>query len=305
MSGVLQIPAGLAAWLAEGVPQSTRRVYAGAWRRWCSHCEQWSQCPMPANPADVAAYCRQLTERGAGASTVNVALAAIARAHTSAQHADPCAHPLVRMARRRVARADPRAVHQAREVTLAELRTVVDMLAVLAEPLQRTRNTALVLTTWWGALRRSEACNLRVGDVTFVDGGATLRIVNAKTTDGAVQVALPSSQDARVCPVAALQAWLSAAPAPEDAPLFRSFDGAGRLTGRMLTPEGFRLMLATYVGTSSPHGLRAGVATELHRRGVGLVDVMRAGRWRSVSAATRYIRGGAAVELAPTRGLAD
>ena len=68
---------------------NTRRNYQTAWRAW----EDWARGrghpPLPARAETVAAYLTERAAAGAGASTLGMALAAIAAAHVAAGETDP------------------------------------------------------------------------------------------------------------------------------------------------------------------------------------------------------------------------
>ena len=68
---------------------NTRRSYQVAWRAWEAWARGRGYRPMPAGAETVAAYLSERAAAGAGASTLGMALAAIAAAHGAAGDTDP------------------------------------------------------------------------------------------------------------------------------------------------------------------------------------------------------------------------
>ena len=68
---------------------NTRRSYQVAWRAWEAWARGRGYPPMPAGAETVAAYLTERAAAGAGASTLGMALAAIAAAHGAAGETDP------------------------------------------------------------------------------------------------------------------------------------------------------------------------------------------------------------------------
>lgn len=102
--------------------------------------------------------------------------------------------------------------------------------ALLPDTLASTRDRALLLLGFAGALRRSELVALDVADLTFRSAGLDLQLRRGKTDPlGAGTVRpIPGASDPAACPDAAAKAWLLAARLGEG-PLFRGVDRFGRL----------------------------------------------------------------------------
>lgn len=71
----------IAAALAATHADSTRQVYAFAWRRWVSWCAGRGIAPFPAEPAAVCAYLTECAERGLSLATIDSACSAIGHQH--------------------------------------------------------------------------------------------------------------------------------------------------------------------------------------------------------------------------------
>jgi integrase len=109
------------------------------------------------------------------------------------------------------------------------------------------RDQVMVLVGYTLALRRSELCALRLGDVAFEVRGALVTIVKSKTDQEGKEKKLPISAQRKPNPatdtVGLLRAWcglLRSAGARADTPLFPAFDRWGhvltRRAGRVQRP---------------------------------------------------------------------
>src|SRR5262249_54493448 len=156
-----------------------------------------------------------------------------------------------------------------------------------------------LLVGFFAALRRSELVGLNVS-ATLTDGatgyieilgeGLIVRLMRSKTDQfgAGQQVGIPRRRDG-LCPVAALQAWLSACGISSGA-AFRSITKAG-VIGSRLTSQSVRLIVQRHLGaTDTAHGLRAGFITEVARRGATAQALQQTSRHRSVNQLGEYIR---------------
>ena len=278
--------------LARAVPTETRRAYSGDWNRFNTWATDAGRTSMPATAETLAEYATHLADLGRAPGTIERAVAAIRKAHAVAEQVPPAtdlARAVIRTAG--ADRADEgTTTRKAQALSVADLRA---MLRHAAGP-AATRDRALMLTGWAGALRRSELVALNLSDVTMSAEGAELRIRRSKTDKdaaGAV-VALPYGADPATCPVLALAAIVHGREdeGPE-APVFRTINRHGSHGGR-LSGQAVGLVLKRYAGAAgidpaavSGHSLRRGFATEARRSGADLVAVCRHGRWEDGSRA--------------------
>jgi integrase len=189
-------------------------------------------------------------------------------------------------------------------------------------PLAATRDKALLLVGWAGALRRSELAALTWGQVAGVADGVQLTLRNAKTDkDGKGQVvALPLQPTNWLCPVRALAAWRSACMAlgvdmtsregkaqPVFCPIGQTDTPrlgrglSGKAVGEIVKK---RAALAGYDWDQfTAHSLRAGLITEAHEKGRSQVDIMATSRHASQAVFASYVRGTDAMRAAASRGL--
>jgi integrase len=250
---------------------------------------------MPAAPETVGAYLAAAGE-GYALSTLRRRVAAIARACGVAGHPLDTRHPAIRETLRGIARTAP--ARRAAALTTTEVRKLS---RACGTGLGGTRDRALFLIGFSGALRHSELIGLDVGHVSWTTDGLTLLIERSKTNaegQGA-EIAVPRGRAPATCPVAALQGWLAAADIAAG-PIFRKVNCGGGVEAARLTPDAVRQILMTRAakagirGTLSepitPHGLRAGFVTTAYRNGVPDEEIMGHMRLRSLTNMRGYVR---------------
>lgn len=196
---------------------------------------------------------------------------------------------------------------QAAALVLVELRR---MLAAAGAGRAGSRNRALLLLGWAGALRRSELVALQVetprpgetpwSHVQMTGEGLVIRLVRSKgERERPVEIGIPRGTSRDTCPVRAVEAWLRDAEL-HHGPLFRPVSHRGVVEPRALSGEAVRQIVRTVaaragvVGTAlepvSAHSLRAGFITEAYRRGLDDESIMDHSRHRDLRTMRRYVR---------------
>ena len=285
------LPAPLAASVRDAIAASraprTLRLYAGAFRRWAAWADANGFAPLPAAPVPVAGYLAHLgTYRSV--ATARQAAAAIAHAHRTAGHPNPCESEGVRRTLAGIARqhaAAGKAVRQAAAITgerLAAVRATIRTELRGASPSSRrraARDSALLAVMRDGLLRRSEAAAIRWADLeTVPDGSGRLTIRRSKTDQtgaGAVLYLGPPT-------VRALEEIRPADADPGD----RVFALSGSQITRIIAARA----AAAGIAGASGHSLRVGTAQDLAAKGAGLPELQAAGRWSDPGMPARYIR---------------
>ena len=197
---------------------NTRRAYNQAWRQF----EAWAADrgrghPLPASPELVAAFLAELAEEGKSVATLRLAKSALAAVHRSTGHQDPTDNEGVRKVMAGIARVNGRPQRQAKPLTETALAAVK---ATAMQP-RRHRGRAVRAENAWaarrrgqvdvallsvlrdGLLRRSEASELRWGDVELQeDGSARLHVRRSKTNPEAEGAILYIGPDASAALVA-------------------------------------------------------------------------------------------------------
>ena len=190
--------------------ETTRAVYAFAWRRWVRWCTDREIVPFPAEPAAVCAYLTGCADQGLSLATIDSACSAIGHQHRSRGLGDPIDHDVVRQVRRGLRRIIGRAPRRpARPLSVADVRQIVA--AIDRTTVRGARDTALILLGFAGALRRSELAALTLADLEAKPGGVLLHLRLSKTDPEArgQVVGIAYGRHALTDPIAALDGWLT------------------------------------------------------------------------------------------------
>ena len=274
---------------------NTWRAYRSDLRHFGAWCQRRGLSALPAEPDTVRLYLVDHAGRLA-VSTLRRRLSAIAEAHQAAQLPNPTGSPVVRFAwegMRRTHGSAPRA----KEAAVTEV--VAAMVTPLGPTLLDTRDRALLLLGFAGALRRSELSALDVADIAETGDGLRVNVGRSKTDQegqGAV-IGVAYGSNPPTCPVRAWRSWVEAA-GIEDGPAFRRLRNR-RVSAERLSGDGIARMVkrrAKAAGLApelfSGHSLRSGFATTAARAGVAEHKIMRQGRWTTSQAMRGYIQEG-------------
>jgi integrase len=285
-----QLPETVARYVNDSLAQNTRRAYLsdlGDFERFGGS--------IPASAETVAAYL------GARADTLAVAslvrhVASISKAHEARGLQNPTRSELVRATMRGIRRARGCAQREAKPLLRDDLLMVLD---ATGNRLKDIRDRALLLIGFAGALRRSELVALDEGDIEHVRQGIILTLRRSKTDHEGQgrKIGIPFGRT-RWCPVAALDAWLTASETAEGA-IFRLVDRHGRILGARLSGEAVSLVVKERVAAAgldqcryTGHSLRAGLATSAAQAGVPTWRIKAQTRHASEAMLVRYIREG-------------
>lgn len=277
----------------------TRRAYGSSLRSFTSWCASVGiEKPIPAEAAHVALYLTALAPTRS-VSTLARHLAAIAAFHRQAGLAPP-ASPALNRIWAGIRRTHGRPPRKKRALVIEDLRRV---LAKLPATSAGTRDRALLLVGFAGALRRSELAILSVegedaGDVycRFVSGGLEVHILRSKGDqlgEGAV-LAIPYGR--KDCPVSALQAWIKAAEI-RSGPIFRAVDRHGRLGDVAMSEQAVADVVKRSVARAgfdptlfAGHSLRSGLITSAARAGATPYRLQRHARHARGDTTLGYIQ---------------
>lgn len=274
---------------------NTRRAYRSDWRMFRQWTESRGVPHLPAAPVLVAAYLAYLADEGYRTSTIDRALAAIAKAHKLANQPSPRGSAEVLETLRGIHRRLHTAPAQKAPLLVEQLKRIV---RALPPGLASDRTRALLLVGWAGAFRRSELVALDVDDVKFVEQGLEITIRHSKTDQAGTgrKIGILKSDKPDVDPAACLRQWLDAANI-KAGPLFRAVDGAGRVSATALTDRSVAILIkgacrgaglepAPYSG----HSLRSGFVTSAAQAGQSERAIMLQTGHQSVTMLRRYIR---------------
>ena len=262
---------------------NTRRAYAGAVKRW----ESWARgrflSPHPAAPEDVAEYLAHLADTGSAVSTVRLAKAAIAHAHTTDGLEDPTTGERVAQTMAGIANTLGVAPLQAKPLTENDAQVIVEAAGRLRW--RKWRLDLCIITVMRDAmLRRAEAARLTWNDVVPATDRSGRVVVRTSKTDqqseGAVLYLRPST-------VRHLNAWKLDDARRSRRELVFGLADPGSICRRIQRAA----KAAGLDGAYSGHSPRIGMAVDLAAAGVELPSLMVAGRWQSPSMPARYVAG--------------
>ena len=271
--------------------QASHQSDARDFSAWCS---RHGVEPLPASVDTVAAYLAALATSGLKASTITRRCAAIGYMHRVAGLEPPTSNEAIKAVLSGIRRSIGTSVKRKAPATAEAIR------AMLGEPsssLLGTRDRALLLLGFAGALRRSELVALDVADLEETPEGLLVHIRHSKTDqEGAGDfVSIPFGS--RLLPVKALKDWIAAAGIAEG-PLFRPIrKGSNRVEAERLSDRAVANIIksrAEAVGLDaaslSGHSLRAGFVTSALQAGADMLRVMDVTRHRQVNTLKAYDR---------------
>lgn len=259
-----------------------------------THFQDWGGS-LPATPATVCAYIGDHAGHHAVA-TIQRRVASISKAHEMAGLPNPCRAEVVKATLRGLRRKHGTAQRQAKPLMRDDLLLVLDS---LGETLRDQRDRALLLLGFAGGFRRSELVMLERADIETVRQGLIVTIKRSKTDQEAAgrRIGIPHGRT-RHCPVAAVEAWLSAS-AIDIGPLFRPITRHGHVANNPLTGDAVSVLLRERLAAAgidpegySGHSLRAGFATSAAQAGVSALKIRAMTGHASDAMLARYIREG-------------
>jgi integrase len=275
---------------------STVRAYQSDWRHFSVWCGERNLIALPATPDIVGLYLAELAETHRP-STLTRRVSAISQAHQIAGQVSPTDSTCVRLVMAGIRRAKGTAPRTKAPALASDIRA---MIGAMQDGLLATRDRAVLLVGFAGALRRSELVALNHNDVEVTREGLVVTLRRSKTDQEAQgrKIGIPYGSDPRTCPVRALEAWLDESCISEG-PLFRYVNRHGKLQPGRLSPYAVALVVkrrAAVAGLDpsryAGHSLRAGLATAAAIGGASERAIMQQTGHRSVVMVRRYIRDG-------------
>lgn len=270
----------------------TRRAYGKDWQDFAGWCGALSLSALPAEPATVAAYIAARADR-LRPSSIGRRLASIRYAHKLAGHDLPTNAETVKAVHRGIRR---RLGTKANQKAPATAKAIAAMLKKTPDTLTGSRDRALLLIGFAGALRRSELVGLDYEDISSTADGIFLRIGKSKTDQEGRGHSVPIPNGSRLRPVDALTEWLASTKIV-GGPIFRRIRRGERLTTERLTDQSVALIVKKYAraarldpATFAGHSLRAGFVTSALETGADVFAAADQGRWRKLETVREYDR---------------
>ena len=303
--------------LRTSLAENTRRAYRNGWRRFASYCDKRGLDPMAAAPENVAEFLVAVASAPGSSrpgakpakplapGTIKICLAAINRKYKENNLDSPARDDSVRSVLRglgRLVNEPPRRVKALRENEIEAILSYCDRLAARRERRALAiRDAAVIAVGFAGALRRSEICDLRLGDVEFLGRtgeprGMFLHIRRSKTDQlgNGQRIAIPEGSS--IQPVERMRRWLSVTGTTEG-PAFQTLWRGGRPRGNGLHPTDVARLVKRCVRAIgldpteySGHSLRAGFVTSAAAHNARLDKIMEVTRHASAGMVLRYIR---------------
>jgi integrase len=228
--------------------RSTRTGYQSDFRHFCGWCQEHNLEALPAAPETVAAY-----------------LTAIACYHSAAGHDSPTTKAVVKLTLAGIRRQ--LGTHQEGKAALLTA-DLTAMVRRLPDNLLGIRDRAILLVGFAGAFRRSELVGLNVEDIETTADGSKVLIRRSKTDQEGQGQTVGIARGAKLCPVAALEAWLAAS-GITSGPIFRRVNRHGQVLPGRLEPRAVAVVVQRYASVAGldaarygGHSLRAGLATQ-------------------------------------------
>lgn len=289
-------------YMSASIADSTKRSYRQDFAQFSAFCEKNDLQSLPAHPDTLILYLSHMADIGRKKSTITRAVTGISQIHIAAGYPRPvneATHKVLAGIRR----SDRKPSKKAKPITLSLLRL---MIQTITPDFIGIRNKALLALGWSGALRRSEIVSLQKDDIDLVDDGLIVTIRGSKTDKEShgYSIGIPWSKEDLICPVQALNKWLSIGQIYEG-PIFRSLGARSRNmlidipSDKSLRPRMVSHIVkqhASFAGLNphdySGHSLRSGFITEAAERGISERVIMRHTRHNSVVVMRGYIHDG-------------
>ena len=205
---------------------NTRRAYRAGVRAWCAWCDQHGLTPLPARPADIAAFLAAQRypappEKPLAANTLKLRLAAIGYLHYIAGCPSPTTTARVTETLAGLDKLAKQAGQGPKPKLAAKIAILREIVAPIGDDLAGLRDRALLLLGFAGAFRRAELAGIAVTDLEESEHGLriTLPFSKGDRESKGVQVGVPYGTS-ELCPVRALKRWRNAAGITQG-PLFR------------------------------------------------------------------------------------
>jgi integrase len=272
----------------------TKRAYTSDWAHFTNWADSHGVTALPADPRTVALYVTDMA-RTFKAATINRRLAAISVRHKQASLPSPASNAGVLEVMKGIRRTIKTAQTEAAPAVIGEIRR---MIAHLPGDTAGTRDRAVLLVGFAGALRRSELVAIDFEDLKDRDEGIVITLNSSKTDQEGQgrRVALPFGRDPETCPVTALRSWMAMANIDHGA-LFRPVDRHGNIGPDRLGAKAVTAIVkrtADRAGLDptpySGHSLRAGFITTAAANGAPERAIAAQSGHRSMEVLRRYVR---------------
>ncbi len=281
-------------YLQAATSNNTRTAYRSAIRQF----EKWGG-RLPTDRDTLVRYLVAKTDV-LNSRTLALHLTAVSQWHHYQGLTDPVRDPLVCKTMEGIRRTHGQPKRKAKALRLEHIAQLVNYLRHLPDNKKKYRDIALVLTGFFGALRRSELVALQVNDLVWEPEGLLIRLPRSKTDQQGMGLmrALPYGK-AACCPATAVKTWLDAA-GITNGPVFRPTNRWDHIQEKALAPGAVNALLKTlgqacefdFVPELSSHSFRRGLSTSAARERVDFELIKKQGGWKSDATVWEYIEEG-------------
>lgn len=282
-------------YLQAATSDNTRKAYQSAIRQF----EKWGG-RLPTDRDTVVRYLLARAEL-LNPRTLDLHLTAISQWHRYQGISDPVRDPLVRKTMEGIRRSHGCPKKKAKALRLDHIAQMVNYLRSLPGSNKKRRDTALVLTGFFGAFRRSELVSIQISDLVWEPEGLIIRLPRSKTDQQATGLvrALPFGEHSSCCPASAIKAWIDNADIAKG-PLFRPVNRWDQVQAKRLNPGAINNLLKSlgkacqfdFVPELSSHSFRRGLSTSAARERVDFELIKKQGGWRNDAIVWEYIEEG-------------
>ena len=294
---------------------STTVQYKGAWAKW----KEWTLANkvnyLPAEPKQVALYLVHVGNSALSFSSIKLVYSSISWGHNQAGMVSPTLSPLVVEAIAGLKRLLAKPTIKKEPFQVIDMQKLQGLL--VHSCLTDLRNTAMIITAFFGFLRFDELIRITGSDVVMFESHVELSIARSKCDQLRQGSLVVISRLDKFCPVALLDKYLKAAGdrITPNAFIFRRVEfhkGIKSLSKSnialsysnvrdVVKAKAVQLGLdPSFYGT---HSMRAGGSTAAANSGVEDRLFQRHGRWSSVTSKNGYIKDCLASRLSVTKAL--
>jgi len=281
-------------YLQAATSENTRKAYRSAIRQF----EKWGG-RLPSDRDTVVRYLLARAEP-LNSRTLDLHLTAISQWHYYQGVTDPVRDPLVRKTMEGIRRTHGQPKRKAKALRLEHIAQMVNHLRHLPDSKKKNRDIALILTSFFGAFRRSELVAIQISDLTWEPEGLIIRLPRSKTDQKATGLAraLPFGFP-NCCPATAIKDWLEVA-GFDNGPLFRPINRWEQVQSKPLNPGAINDLLKNlgkacqfdFIPELSSHSFRRGLSTSAARERVDFELIKKQGGWKSDATVWEYIEEG-------------
>ncbi len=282
-------------YLQAATADNTRKAYRSAIRQF----EKWGG-RLPASSQVIVNYCLAkapvLNPR-----TLDLHLTALGQWHRVQGIANPVQEAIVLKTMEGIRRVHGKPKRKAKALRLEHIAQIINYLEQRPDSLKKWRDIALILTGFFGALRRSELVSITLEELNWEPEGLLILLPKSKTDQSSQGLlrALPYAEHECVCPARAIKKWLEISGISEGV-LFRPVNRWDQINNKALNPNSINALLKSigqncgfdFVSDLSSHSFRRGLSTSAARERIDFELIKKQGGWKNDATVWGYIEEG-------------